>query len=148
MTSLYVSLWGDGLGSPGLSSRLLAMRGVTRWFLAELNRIPSGVLGGRVDAVTSCVSLRGDDFGSPGLSSCKQSIERVAGHQEKGGSSSSVGSRLRCADSIVQSVIVALVPACWRQQHSRKAEGGPPAGTFSSFIGRFPCCTLREGNSR
>lgn len=52
---------------------------------AELTRVPSGILSGRVDAVVSCERLRGDGFGSPGLSSCKQSTEKVAGHQGKGG---------------------------------------------------------------
>lgn len=52
--------------------------GVTWWFFAELNRVPSGVLGSRVDTATSCVRLRGDGLGSPRLSSCSQSMEKVA----------------------------------------------------------------------
>jgi hypothetical protein len=52
---------------------------------AEPVRVLSGVLSGRVDAVVSCVRLRGDGLGSLGLSSCKQSMEKVASHQGKGG---------------------------------------------------------------
>lgn len=48
---------------------------------AELNRVPSGVLGGRVGTIASCVKLRGDGFGSLGLSSCNESTEKVAYHQ-------------------------------------------------------------------
>lgn len=48
---------------------------------AELARVPSGVPGGRVEAVTSCERLWGDGRGSPGLSSCNQSTEKVTGRQ-------------------------------------------------------------------
>lgn len=52
---------------------------------AELTRVPSGVLSGRVDAVVFCEKLRGDGLGLPGLSSCNRSTEEVAGHQGKAG---------------------------------------------------------------
>lgn len=55
---------------------------VTWWFSAELNRVPSGALGGRVDAAASHVRLWGDGLGSPRLSSCDQSKEKVASLSE------------------------------------------------------------------
>lgn len=102
MTSFCARLWGDGLSSLRLSNCFWQGKCDLMVF-AELNRVPSGVLGGRVGAIASCVKLRVDGLGSLRLSSCKRPMEKVACYQGKAGRVLlPVGNWLRCVGSAFQ----------------------------------------------